>query len=682
MPAPPSRPRRADALVVGLLALVYALAYGTACLVKYRNFLYCDFDLAIFAQATDGILRGTLFSSIRGMPWLGDHASLILFLLAPIYALHRDPQTLLILQTLAMAAGAFAVHRLAFVATGRRVDALVFAGLYLMYPALGYANLFEFHPETLATTPLLFAFAFAYEGRPRATLVAAGIALLAREDVALAVLALAGHLALVRSPRWRSTAPALVGAAVLSLIVSFGVLHPMFNAGGAEYGRVYAQWGATTGGAFLNMLTHPFKTVGSLFWVPGDPGHTVAKLQFWLHLLLPLGFLSLLSPATLVTALPVLFEHLLSWRTAQHTIVYQYTALLTPSFVVAAVRGYAGLARPPAARIRRGAKTPPGGAEQIPHSPMRRAVRALPLLALACAIASQFLFGPLFGRGVWQHLKSFETTWPTSAQRQRAAALAALVQRVPAEGGVVAGFELLSRFVSRDALHSMHHVLMGRYTFSSRPYPVPRDIVALIGDTSDRTLLGALNATSGERMQALCAVNDLHPTAALGEAVLWTRGGRDTVELRTPGRPAIARDPPVRLDGSLALLGWDPLPETVRAGETLQLRLGWKRVASVRRLFPIRFELIDARGVAICSQLHSIGYSVWPTHEWPADTSLMETVRIVLPEGLPAATATLTLAVQATGGAAGGARLVDDPANPAGDGRVRLGVVRVLARVR
>jgi hypothetical protein len=222
----------------------------------------------------------------------------------------------------------------------------------------------------------------------------------------------------------------------------------------------------------------------------------------------------------------------------------------------------------------------------------------------------------------------------------------------------------------------MHHVLLGRYTFSNRRYPVPRDIVALIGDTSDRTLLGALNATSGRRMQELCATNDLHPTMALGEAVLWTRGGRDTVELRTPGRPTIARDPPVLLDGALAVIGWDPLPGSVRAGETLPLRLGWRRIGPMRRLFPVRLELLDPRGVPVCSQLHSLGYSVWPAHEWPTDSSLIETVRIVLPEDLRAGTDTLTLAVQARGGPA----LVDDPAHPGGDGRVRLGAVRVLER--
>jgi hypothetical protein len=77
---PDAAGRTGDTLIVAAFAALFALAYGGACLAKYHNYLYGDFDLAIFAQATDGILRGTWFSSIRGMPWLGDHASLILFL--------------------------------------------------------------------------------------------------------------------------------------------------------------------------------------------------------------------------------------------------------------------------------------------------------------------------------------------------------------------------------------------------------------------------------------------------------------------------------------------------------------------------------------------------------------------------------------------------------------------------
>ena len=156
--APAGPPSRRSLLALVSLTAAYALVYGLIASIKFRYYLYNDFDLAIFAQATDLALRGTLFSSIRGMNWLGDHVSLILFVIAPLYALLRHPMTLLLLQCLALALGAVPVFALARRELGDEAIALGFAALYLLHPAIGYTNLFEFHPETLATSLLLATF--------------------------------------------------------------------------------------------------------------------------------------------------------------------------------------------------------------------------------------------------------------------------------------------------------------------------------------------------------------------------------------------------------------------------------------------------------------------------------------------------------------------------------------------
>src|SRR5262249_16444860 len=145
-------------LLVFALMAGYVGLYGALCIHKYRYFLYTDFDLAIFVQAVDGILHGTCYSSIRGMNWLGDHTSLMMFLVAPLYAMARSPVTLLLVQTVAVALGALPVYGLA-----RRMRlgpwvAMALSGAYLLQPALGYLNLFEFHPEVLSTSALLWAF--------------------------------------------------------------------------------------------------------------------------------------------------------------------------------------------------------------------------------------------------------------------------------------------------------------------------------------------------------------------------------------------------------------------------------------------------------------------------------------------------------------------------------------------
>jgi uncharacterized membrane protein len=112
------------------------------------------------------------------------------------------------------------------------------------------------------------------------------------------------------------------------------------------------------------LLRHPFAALRALFVTPGDGRDTLFKQQYWVQMLLPLGFLPLAGPEVLLLALPVVFEHMLSWRTQQHTILYQYNGAGDPVFVSAAVIGSSRLARWTAARPapRPGPAAPPGPA--------------------------------------------------------------------------------------------------------------------------------------------------------------------------------------------------------------------------------------------------------------------------------------------------------------------------------
>jgi uncharacterized membrane protein len=253
--------RHGNVLVVAMIAAYVAL-FTVISVVKYRYYLYRDFDLAIFAQATDGILRGTWFSSIRGMHWLGDHSSLVLFVLAPLYAVFRHPLTLLVVQTVVLALGALAVRRLARRELGSDLWGATYAALYLMFPAIGYTNLFGFHPETLATTALLFAWTFLREERGRRAVLFAALALLCKEDVAIVVLMMA--LVSVASPGRRGAALALAVLAIASLAMTFAVLKPAFSAGEASYAEMYAPWGRGLGEIAGAIVRHPMRAITAL----------------------------------------------------------------------------------------------------------------------------------------------------------------------------------------------------------------------------------------------------------------------------------------------------------------------------------------------------------------------------------------------------------------------------------
>jgi len=274
--------------LTGALAAVVAAGYLTMGIVKYRAFLYDDFDLALFHQALLQLLRGSFYTSIRGMAWLGDHSSLVLFAVAPLAAVIRHPMLLVAVQAVALAAGALAVRRLARAVTGSAGAAVLLALAWLLQPGLGYVALFEFHPETLAVPALMFAWAFLREGRRGPALACAAFALLGKEDVALAVLGLALVAAFGRR-RDRALAAGLAGLALAALALTFLVLKPHFSAGIVDYGRLYRSWGPTTGQALVAMLTHPLRAAGAL--LGGTNGFDPFKVAFVLHLVLPWALL-------------------------------------------------------------------------------------------------------------------------------------------------------------------------------------------------------------------------------------------------------------------------------------------------------------------------------------------------------------------------------------------------------
>ena len=643
------RPSRRAILGLASLTAAYAMVYGTIVSVKFRYYLYSDFDLAIFTQATDQALRGTLFNSIRGMNWLGDHVSLILFVIAPLYALFRHPLTLLLLQSLALALGAIPVFALARRELGHEGIALAFAALYLLHPAVGYTNLFEFHPEVLATSTLLATFWALSAGRLGLTLLFAGLSLACREDVALVVMML-GLVSLLPGRPRRFAFP-LIALAAASLVLSFAVIRPAFSSAAAEYGRMYGSWGATLGEVALNLLKHPLRAIGSFVSTPGDPLDALLKRLYWPQMLAPLLFLPLLSPLTLIIALPVLAEHFLSSRLQQHWMQYQYTALVTPVLMVAAVRGLGNL-------VRRVARAPAAATGRPRPGRARTLGVVVTRVALLTSLVCNVLYGPLLAQGwIWTP-GTPQRNWPSTHDRTRRPFRDRAVARIPHEGGVVAGFEFLARLASRRDVHSIHHIYTGYYTYSTRPYPVPTGIAALLADVSDPAYV--IPGTP-LRMRDLVARNDLRPVDAAGDLLLFVRAATDTVELIRVGAPPPAKVRSVTYDQQLAFRGFSLPESSVAVTGLLPVETQWQRVAQVDRHFMTQLVLQDAGGSVVFSVLRQLGYLVYPVAEWPADAPVRETYRMVIPAGVRPGVYALGLRVAWWRGGSARARLSDPP---------------------
>src|SRR5439155_19519312 len=142
----------------------YAAAFATLSVLRDRAFQTGRFDLGNMVQAVWSTAHGhpLRITELGGdqISRLGAHVDPILAVFAPLWWIWPSPDVLLVVQALAIDAGAFPVYWLA----RRHLDStragLGFALAYLLYPATGWLTLNEFHPVALATPLLLFAFWF------------------------------------------------------------------------------------------------------------------------------------------------------------------------------------------------------------------------------------------------------------------------------------------------------------------------------------------------------------------------------------------------------------------------------------------------------------------------------------------------------------------------------------------
>jgi hypothetical protein len=95
------------------------------------------------------------------------------------------------------------------------------------------------------------------------------------------------------------------------------------------------------------------------------------------------------------------------------------------------------------------------------------------MAALASALVSQGMFGALVGTRALQAARPLQRAWPNAEDRALAAQARRLLERVPAQGAVVAGPGLLAPLATRPVVHALHHVVTGVYTFSRQPMPIP-----------------------------------------------------------------------------------------------------------------------------------------------------------------------------------------------------------------
>jgi len=321
------------AVVLGLVGTAWSGALTFAALNGHARFGTGAYDLAIFDQAIWLISRGLApYSTVEGLHILGDHGSFLTYPLAGLYLIWDDVRALLTFQVLATALGVVPL----FLMGARRKapwTGVVVAIGYLLHPSTINVVTFDFHPDPLSGTALLFAFWAIEAERPIVAVLALAAVAAGKESFALTVVAFGIWLVFRR--KWRLGVPVALVALVWLVFVVRVVLPAHNGIGHAYHLDRFKALGGSTSEILIGVVRHPFEFLATL-GLQGAWGYS-------LLLLAPLGFLPLLGPGTLWIAGPAWGLNVLSSFEPQRTAFFHYAVLIVPVACVSALGGLLAL---------------------------------------------------------------------------------------------------------------------------------------------------------------------------------------------------------------------------------------------------------------------------------------------------------------------------------------------------
>jgi uncharacterized membrane protein len=325
---------------LGILLCGFVFYFAFYVISRHAAFETAGYDLGVFSQPIWNTSRGRLMemTAVPGATsrW-AIHFEPVLFLFVPIYAFWPSPVMLTVLQVLIVAAGAIPIFW-----TGRKLLAnewagVMYAGVFLMYPALQAAVVFDFHGVTLAATFLAFALWALLRERYVAFGVASLLAMSCKEDMPLLVLMMGLYILLIQR-QWRVGIITVVVSITWFAVANFVIIPFYSPVGDSIFVARYSSLGTSMEELILSFFTRPLSALAIAL--------ERQKLLYWILLTMPVAFTSFLDPLLLLLSLPSLAINTLSNYSATYTLNrFHYTAPIVPFVVVSSISGVARLSR-------------------------------------------------------------------------------------------------------------------------------------------------------------------------------------------------------------------------------------------------------------------------------------------------------------------------------------------------
>ncbi len=311
----------------GVVALIagYTAYFTRVTLDVHHGLGTSNYDYGLYDQGIWLMSRFEApFVTLMGRNLMGDHSSLILVFLVPLFWVFPSAGALFFTQSLFIALGAVPVFLLGRRLLANEALAWVMAACYLLHPAVSWTNRENYHPDSFIAFFVGMAIYAAVERRWRLYVVFVVLSLLVKEDVSLVIVPLGIWVAAKRDVR----------RGLLTVVFSLGFMFV------AMYGMMRSLMGVPTRNAWRVPFGGPLGLLKAVFTQPLDVvRHYLSDnrpFYFW-QMTMPMAWVFLAGPSVALISTGVLAANMLSTFWYQYQIQYHYALIAVPAIILGTV---------------------------------------------------------------------------------------------------------------------------------------------------------------------------------------------------------------------------------------------------------------------------------------------------------------------------------------------------------
>ena len=324
-----------DKIILWFIFTVFLTIFVSIGIARHLALSSSGYDLAVTDQALWNTTKGRiLFSSLDGnISHLGAHFEPILFFIVPIYVIWPNIIALIIIQSLALGIAIFPLYSIAKSRLNNRILIFAFIISYFLSRSTRGIGLLDFHTDSLIVPLIFFSFYFLITKRTGAALLLFFLMLLCKENVAFIVIGLAIFI-LIFQKRYKLGIFLLISGISYWIIITNYIMPYFANTQSYPY-LTWLPFGETYLENIKAILRNPLLLKECFL--------NSKKIEFYLRLFGPLGFLSFFSLQHYILFLVPLFTHIIGSiaHPGMQTISSHYPAHTIPFIFIAAIYGAA-----------------------------------------------------------------------------------------------------------------------------------------------------------------------------------------------------------------------------------------------------------------------------------------------------------------------------------------------------